>query len=56
MSEEIPSKPNDNNEENAEISEEEDASAEEYSVEKIVDKKIKKGKVHYFIKWMGYSE
>lgn len=27
-----------------------------YSVEKILDKKIKKGKTFYFIKWFNYSD
>ncbi|CAG0887160.1 unnamed protein product [Cyprideis torosa] len=28
---------------------------EEYEVEKIMDKKIEGGKIHYFIKWKGYG-
>ena len=29
--------------------------SDEYEVEKIVDKRIKNGKVEYKIKWAGYS-
>ena len=29
--------------------------SDEYEVEKIVDKRVKNGKVEYKIKWVGYS-
>ena len=28
----------------------------QFRIEKIINRKIRKGKVHYFVKWQGYSD
>ena len=43
---------NEEEEEEGEESEED----EEYSVERILEKRVKKGKVEYCVKWKGYAE
>jgi len=46
----------DYNKEHPETSEEEESSEEDYEVEAIVDKRKRRGKIQYLVKWKGWDE
>uniref|UniRef100_A0A1B6FDH5 Chromo domain-containing protein n=1 Tax=Cuerna arida TaxID=1464854 RepID=A0A1B6FDH5_9HEMI len=44
------------NKKEKEIKDDSSSSEEEYSVEKVLDKRVVKGKVEYYLKWKGYPD
>ncbi|XP_064472323.1 chromobox protein homolog 1-like isoform X2 [Ornithodoros turicata] len=44
------------NKKKASAEEKSESEQEEYVVEKILDKRVNKGRVEYFLKWKGYSD